>query len=272
MLLEYKGMQVKAEDFIQLVQARTTESQYAELMADEKSFTRMLSDYYVTAALAREAEIAGLDSSPDFLARADFEVKKLLADIYLDSNIFSEKTPDFDLAAKEYYLANKDDFIRDESVSVSHILIKDDKSETDALTRINLILERLRQGESFRELALEYSEDASVHRNKGALGFIARGQMVKPFEDAAFKLKRIGEVSSPVKSEFGFHLIMLEGIRESGEIEFDEVKESIIRDLVDKYQINIKKAEIERIKNNSDIFINEDAIRRLINSKKIDEQ
>jgi len=68
------------------------------------------------------------------------------------------------------------------------------------------IVERLKKGEKFGKLAKELSIDTGSAKRDGSLGYFGRGMMVKPFEEAAFKLE-VGAVSEPVKSEFGYHLI-----------------------------------------------------------------
>ena len=84
-------------------------------------------------------------------------------------------------------------------IKCSHILIK---KQSEALT----ILERLKQGEKFGKLAKEISIDSGSAKRDGSLGYFGRGAMVKPFEEAAFKLQ-VGQVSEPIKSEFGYHII-----------------------------------------------------------------
>ena len=84
-------------------------------------------------------------------------------------------------------------------IKCSHILIK---KQSEALA----ILERLKQGEKFGKLAKEISIDSGSAKRDGSLGYFGRGVMVKAFEEAAFKLQ-IGQVSEPIKSEFGYHII-----------------------------------------------------------------
>lgn len=86
-----------------------------------------------------------------------------------------------------------------EKIKCSHILVE---SQSEALA----ILERLKNGEKFADLAKELSKDSANAKQGGNLGYFARGKMSKPFEEAAFKLE-IGNVSSAVKSEFGYHII-----------------------------------------------------------------
>lgn len=80
-----------------------------------------------------------------------------------------------------------------------HILLK---KQSEAL----MVLDRLKNGESFSNLAKELSIDKASGKRGGDLGFFRKGMMVKPFEDVAFKLEK-GEISEPVKTEFGYHII-----------------------------------------------------------------
>lgn len=86
-----------------------------------------------------------------------------------------------------------------EKIKCSHILVK---KQSEALS----ILEKLRKGESFDKLAKELSIDRGSGKRGGDLGFFWRGVMVKPFEAASFKLEK-NEISEPVKTEFGYHII-----------------------------------------------------------------
>lgn len=80
-----------------------------------------------------------------------------------------------------------------------HILLK---KQSEAL----MVLDRLKKGESFSNLAKELSIDKASGKRGGDLGFFRKGMMVKPFEDVAFKLEK-GQISEPVKTEFGYHII-----------------------------------------------------------------
>ena len=86
-----------------------------------------------------------------------------------------------------------------DKIRCSHILVKRQGEAAE-------ILERLEGGEKFGRLARELSIDPGSAKRDGSLGYFPRGKMVKPFEEAAFRL-RVGEVSGPVRSEYGYHLI-----------------------------------------------------------------
>ena len=84
-------------------------------------------------------------------------------------------------------------------IKCSHILVQK-QSESIA------ILERIKNGEKFGKLAKELSIDSGSAKKDGSLGYFTKGMMVKPFEEVAFKLQ-VGEISEPVKTEFGYHII-----------------------------------------------------------------
>ncbi|MGQ0420722.1 peptidylprolyl isomerase PrsA, partial [Bacillus sp. HC-Mk] len=102
-------------------------------------------------------------------------------------------------------------------IKASHILVKDEATAKK-------VKEELGQGKSFEELAKQYSEDTGSKEKGGDLGYFTAGKMVKEFEDAAYKLKK-DEVSEPVKSQFGYHIIKVTDIKEQKP--FDEVKGDI---------------------------------------------
>ncbi len=114
-----------------------------------------------------------------------------------------------------YYDEHLDEFRVEESIEARHILFKVD-SDADqtavdaARTRAQEVHAQIEAGGDFAELARAHSGDAATGAEGGYLGNFGRGQMVKPFEEAAFALA-VGEVSAPVRSEFGFHIIKVEG-------------------------------------------------------------
>lgn len=91
-----------------------------------------------------------------------------------------------------------------DKIKCSHILVN---KHSEALS----VLERIRRGESFADLAKELSIDRGSGKRGGDLGLFGRGQMVKPFEEAAFKLKKGELTNEPVRTEFGYHIIKRAG-------------------------------------------------------------
>jgi len=129
-----------------------------------------------------------------------------------------------DKEVRDFYNSHQDYFKQPEMVRASHILL--DKEE-DARS----ILEQLKKGADFAELAKKYSKDTATKEAGGDLGFFPRGQMVKEFEDAAFALK-VGEISGVVKTNFGYHIIKVVDRRPAQVSAFEDVKDQIKMDLL----------------------------------------
>lgn len=134
---------------------------------------------------------------------------------------------------RQVYEENKDKFLVPDSARASHILVrveKDAPAEADAaaLSKAKTIRAEVagKDAEVFKKIAAEKSEDPSARSNGGDLGAFARGDMVAEFETAAFVLKD-GEVSQPVRSPFGYHVIRGGGVTKGGQKSFEEVKQLI---------------------------------------------
>jgi len=117
--------------------------------------------------------------------------------------------------AKVYFDENQDEFKRDESRDLGYVEFKLDPTTQDTariMAEFDEIKVRFANGEDFNELATEYSEDPAVASNNGQYDYFERGAMVKPFEDASFNNK-VGDLVGPVETQFGMHLINIEGRR-----------------------------------------------------------
>lgn len=119
---------------------------------------------------------------------------------------------------KAYFEENKDSFAQKEEVKARHILVEDEETALE-------VKEKLDSGGDFEELAKEYSTDSSSE-NGGDLGYFRKGEMVSEFENVAFSLK-VGEISEPVKSQFGYHIIKVEDRIEAKEANYEDSKEEV---------------------------------------------
>ena len=136
---------------------------------------------------------------------------------------------DVSVIAKERYQANLQSFMEAPRVRVAHILVKaDDRGYSEALRMIETVQAKLSAGSDFTELALQYSEDRSVEMNEGDIGYILEGQTYPTFEQAAYSLQEIGEISAPVFTTFGIHLIKLLERTEPTLLSYEEVESRII--------------------------------------------
>lgn len=136
------------------------------------------------------------------------------------------KVTDQDL--KNYYQGNKDQFTEPEQRQASHILIKVDGKTTAkaALKKIKDIRAKIMAGDDFAKLATEYSQDPGSAKVGGDLGLFQQGMMVPAFDKAVFSMK-LNEVSEPIKTAFGYHLIKLTKVEPKRIKPFDEVKADV---------------------------------------------
>lgn len=139
---------------------------------------------------------------------------------------------------KQFYQENPERFKRGEEVKARHILIDvaQDASEEEkkqAREKIEMIREKIKKGEDFAEMAEKHSSCPSGKRAGGDLGWFERGNMVPPFEKAAFSLEK-GKLSDIVETNFGFHLIEVLEKREAGTVPLEDVKEDLRAELADQ--------------------------------------
>ncbi|MHB1253187.1 MAG: peptidylprolyl isomerase [Candidatus Humimicrobiaceae bacterium] len=138
-----------------------------------------------------------------------------------------------DAEVSKYYEDNKSTlFTNPEQIKISHILVQygdqdtTKKTKEAALEKINMVAQKIKDGETFENMANKYSEDQNSNTLGGDIGYFSKGQLVKEFEDVAFILE-VGKVSDVVETPYGFHLIKVTGKKESSIKTFDEVKDSI---------------------------------------------
>ena len=190
-------------------------------------------------ALAGKKE--GLDKDP--------EVKKELIEIeksILAKKYFEKKAKKLNInerEIKEYYKKNKERYKEPEGVHVKHILIyipkdADKATEKKALEKAKQIRAQILKGAKFEELAKIYSDDAGSKKKGGDLGIIKKGQTIPEFEKVIFKLKP-GEISRPIRSSYGYHIVKVEEKIPEKILPFEEVK-----DLVKKDYLQTKQEEL----------------------------
>ena len=150
--------------------------------------------------------------------------------------------------ASSYYETNVEQFKVEEKIRASHILVE---TEDEAIE----IISELDDGKDFAELAQEKSTGPSGP-NGGDLDFFGKGQMVPPFEEAAYALENVGDYTNePVQTDFGFHVIMLTDTQEAETLLFDDILEDLKAGLLAEKQKQIVSEYFESVLAESDIEI-----------------
>ena len=167
-----------------------------------------------------------LDETEEYKASLAQVEKDLLTQMTINKVLSEVTVTDED--AKKYYKENKTQFDQPATVSAKHILVDNEELCSDVKNKVE-------NGElSFEEAAKQYSTCPSKEQG-GSLGVFGRGMMVPEFEEAAFALD-LEKVSEPVKTQFGYHLIKVDTKNEAKAASFDEVKNKIVQQLIQKNQ------------------------------------
>ncbi|ADF38861.1 peptidylprolyl isomerase [Priestia megaterium] len=179
-----------------------------------------------------KSQYGGEDALNQALASSGVKLSELKKD--LKTNIEAKKMVEStinikDSEMKSYFDQNKDSLATEAQVKASHILVADEKTAKEVKAKLD-------KGEDFAKLAKEYSTDTASKSNGGDLGYFKKGDMVEAFANQAFSMK-VNEVSDPVKTEYGYHIIKVTGKKEAQKATYENSKAKIKQTLLDqKYQ------------------------------------
>lgn len=162
-----------------------------------------------------------------------FPVRRSIEHVRFSGFQYREDMTVEDAEIEAFYNDNMDMFTQEEQVKASHILIgtiNQNRPPEEAKKMAEDIYRQLQNGSDFAELAKEYSDDPGSAAKGGDLGFFPRGRMVGPFEDAAFGLQ-VDEVSQPVETQFGYHIVKVTDRREKKVQTLEEAREQIVTNI-----------------------------------------
>lgn len=243
----------------------------AAFASDPKRIGAYLTNLMLVKTLAAEGRKAGLDNDPQLRLRIELEADRLISEKTIKriedaaGADFDARQADFVLQARETYLTRKESYRVPEQVSVSHILFETRKrAAAESLTLAEQARAKLLAGADFATTARQVSDDPSVASNGGALGYFSGERVDAAFSKAAFALKNVGDISEPVLSRFGYHLIKLDGRRASEVPPFETVKTKIMTELRDRYIAEQREAKLNAIRNDPDMKVNKAAVDSLV--------
>ncbi len=215
--------------------AVVTETEVDRLVSLQRQ-TRKVSLIQVDAAgFEPEVEVSEADVESWYQEHIDAytsEEKVRLAYVELEPESLLEEASLSEAELRQRYEAARQRYMTPQARRASHILITPEQEggPESAKALAESLRERIAEGESFEELAAEYSDDPVSAEQGGDLGWIEPEDMVAPFEDALYELGQVGDVSEPVETPFGWHLVRLDEIRPPQGKSFEEARQEILDD------------------------------------------
>jgi len=171
---------------------------------------------------------------------------------------------DYEALAFQYYRMHADEILSEPKVDVTHILISTgERGNEEALALANSVYAQVIENPAkFDELVKEYSEDPSAVSNLGKFNGVKKGDMVRAFEKAAFRLQP-GEISKPVSTEFGYHIIRLDAYMAPAQRSFDEVREQLVERETARHEERVKNDYLTSL-SNLDVEMTEEALKEMV--------
>lgn len=208
---------------------------------------QVTSNLFVRRALAAEAERDGLDKDPLVAATLKLVRDRVLSDARL-AKIDAASKPSEDAVekgARAAYQADPTRFRSGEQTRARHILIAGNTEKAKA--NAEKVLAELKAGADFEKVAKEQSADSGSAVRGGDLGYFEQGRMVPEFDEAVQALKNPGDMSGLVQSQFGWHIIKLEGRRPGGQRSYEEVRDNLRQKVANQLQSDARLREATRL-------------------------
>lgn len=236
--------------------------QVADFFADGGKVAKLVEELLTVEQMAALARKNGLDKDPQLKSELEMYELDWLARRQLARHMASLDEPDYEPLARERYQANKAEFVIPTSRDVRHILVMtSDKSDEEARSKIDEALAALREGQNFDEVLHKYTEDPAIAHNGWVRNATSAG--IDPaFAAAAAALKEPGDLSEPVKSVFGYHIIRFEREKQGYTRPYEEVREGLIKKIRGEYRSAARQAYVETF-TNQEMKVNDEAMRTL---------
>ena len=201
--------------------------------------------------LAEEARKENLDKTPAVRGQIDIATEEVLSRARMEKLKAEIKVPDFETRAKEEYIGHKDVYTMPGDLTVQHVLIstksRDDKDAKELAETV--AKEAKAHPDQFDALVEKYSEDDSKATNKGVMKGVTKSTYVVSFVDASKALKKPGDISQPVKTKFGYHVIKLVSRSPDQQLTFEQVHDRIVERLKSEYVAKVVQQHVDEIRN-----------------------
>ncbi|MCR4942849.1 MAG: peptidylprolyl isomerase [Campylobacter sp.] len=219
-----------------LLAATAPGASYSNLPADAKK--RVIQSLVDRKLILKEAKEKGIEKDPEYLKALDGAKNGIAIEIYMKKIFDSQKASDAE--AKKLYDENKQAFNQPAQARAKHILVEKEADAKSIISDLKKLSGDARD-KKFAELAAQKSIDKGSAAQGGELGYFPQSAMVKEFSNAVFAMKN-GELSSkPIKSNFGYHVVIKQDFKPAGTIPFDKIKKQLLNDVkMQKFQAQMK--------------------------------
>jgi parvulin-like peptidyl-prolyl isomerase len=262
-------IKVDAGDFLGAMERVPPETR-SEFRTSYERIAGMVDNIFVARSFASKAREAGLDKDPVVQRRLAQAQDALLADLYIKRLDEATEKMDFDQRARELYDADATRYVKPEQVYVQHILIGlTGRTREMALERAKQVYDEAKSGkEDFLSLAARYSDDPDKKRNGGDLGWNSPKSFVPPVTEWIDKAARKDEISPPIESYMGFHIVRFVDRQKPEPMKFEAVKASIIK--AEKERLAKKRLEdaIRAVRESKSVVIHKDNVEAFVVSTK----
>ena len=247
-LAERSGTKVTVGDMRAKVRVAVAAEQRANYFADGERTALLVDGMLLNNQLVAMAKAAGMDQEPAIKEEIQVFIEDLLARKYMSRHLDSVADPDFEALTRERYKISKADYVLPPKRDVRHILIMTARrSPEDAKKKANEVYALLKQGKDFDEVLKEHSEDPAKSLN-GWVRDVVPSKFDPAFVKATWGLKKEGDISEPVESQFGYHIIRLEKETPKHQRSYEEVHDELLSSLKTEYATSKREAYIEELK------------------------
>jgi peptidyl-prolyl cis-trans isomerase C len=223
------------------------------LVVSQSGKRNFLDRLIVKKLLLKEAKKDDIEKNKEFQDRlADIKDQLIIESLLKKKVQLNMNLTDPDL--QKYYETNKEQFKREQEIETSQIVLKTEQEAKE-------VQGKLIKGESFEDLAKTYSIDPSAKSTGGKIGFHPKGTLIPEYEQAAFKLTKVGQLSPIVKTQLGYHIIRLEGTKPPAYVPFEEVKDFIKQKMGQEKQAEVLEKYIGELKKNAKIAVKEELLK-----------
>jgi peptidyl-prolyl cis-trans isomerase C len=234
-------------------------------LRDGTRLQSVIATLLLQSQLAADAREVGYDKDQIVIDRMRMAAEAELAEAWIQHYVEIHPEANYEQLAREYYQLHQDEIVTSPKIDVSHILVSTkDRSQEEALGLAESLSQQLNESPlAFDDLVTRHSDDPSAVSNQGKFKNVKKGDMVREFEEAAFALDT-GEISAPVKTTYGYHIIRLDASIAPEKMSFDDVKQQLIETERSKHDDRIKKNYLNSL-TALDVEMSEEALQELVN-------